>query len=40
MDTYSHLIEGMGSGAIEGLDDAFGQGSSRYSPESSAGSIE
>jgi integrase len=24
MDTYSHLIEGMGSGAVDGLDEAFG----------------
>jgi integrase len=24
MDTYSHLMEGMGSGAVDGLDEAFG----------------
>ena len=24
MDTYSHLLEGMGSGAVDGLHEAFG----------------
>jgi integrase len=24
MDTYSHLMEGMGSGTVDGLDEAFG----------------
>jgi len=24
MDTYSHLMEGMGSGAVDGLDETFG----------------
>ena len=24
MDTYSHLLEGIGGGAVDGLDEAFG----------------
>lgn len=24
MDTYSHLLEGVGGGAVDGLDEAFG----------------